>query len=407
MRGRVQMDPFAFRDAMRQQDLGAAEAELRAFGSVGGSTVVDLGNGGFGRDPVGLAVLARLTGLNVVMGCGEYVEFGHSPYVRHVSAEVIRDVIVAELTDGAARTGVRAGVIGEIGTGNPPTPDELKVVRAAALAHRETGAPVNLHRAVFPDPLAGLVAVDAALNAGVDPGKLIVSHCDERPEPEFALEVARRGAFVELDTFGMEQWAVSAPSGDGYPARALDRDRVRLLGILLDARQAVIVSDAGVVPPGTPGVTEIDWGWAAAFYCAGYALRDLVPPGHAVTFLAGAAVRTQRALVDAFLAGSLDAPGSPPAVHVSYLRSFDDVETAEGVVRAALRQGGPGLFVSSSDGAGRAALELARAAGAPTISFLSGLHQATLPPWSATCRVSWRSWSAAPSATRSCPPASP
>jgi phosphotriesterase-related protein len=235
LRGRVQMDPFAFRDAMRQQDLAAAEAELRAFAAAGGATVVDLGNAGFGRDPAGLAVLARLTGLNVVMGCGEYVAFGHSPYVRHVSAEVIRDVIVAELTEGAGGTGVRAGVIGEIGTGNPPVPDELKVVRAAAMAHRETGAAVNLHRSIFPDPLAGLVAVDAALDVGVDPGKLIVSHCDERPEPEFALEVARRGAFVELDTFGMEQWAVSARRGDSYPQRALDRDRIRLLHLLLDA----------------------------------------------------------------------------------------------------------------------------------------------------------------------------
>jgi phosphotriesterase-related protein len=251
LRGRVQMDPFAFRDAMRQQDLAAAAAELRAFGAAGGATVVDLGNAGYGRDPAGLAVLARLTGLNVVMGCGEYVALGHSPYVRHVPAEVIRDVIVAELTEGADGTGVRAGVIGEIGTGNPPVPDELKVVRAAAMAHRETGAAVNLHRSIFPDPLAGLIAVDAALDAGVDPGKLIVSHCDERPEPEFALEVARRGAWVELDTFGMEQWAVSARRGASYPQRALDRDRVRLLHVLLDAgyREQVLLSHDMAMKP--------------------------------------------------------------------------------------------------------------------------------------------------------------
>lgn len=251
LRGCVQMDPFSFRDAMRQQDLAAAEAELRAFAASGGSTVVDLGNSGFGRDAVGLAVLARLTGVNVVMGCGEYASFGHSPYVRHVAAEVIRDVILDELTEGVGRTGVRAGVIGEIGTGNPPTADELKVVRAAAMAHRETGVAVNLHRSIFPDPMAGLVAVDAALGAGVEPGKLIVSHCDERPEPEFALAVAQRGAWVELDTFGMEQWAVSARSGDRYPERALDRDRIRMLHVLLDAgyRDQILLSHDMAMKP--------------------------------------------------------------------------------------------------------------------------------------------------------------
>jgi phosphotriesterase-related protein len=245
------MDPFAYRDAMRQQDLSAAAAELRAFAAGGGSTVVDLGNSGYGRDAAGLAVLARLTGVSIVMGCGEYVSFGHSPYVRHVAAEVIRDVILDELVEGVGGTGVRAGVIGEIGTGNPPTPDELKVVRAAAMAHRETGVAVNLHRSIFPDPMAGLVAVDAALDAGVDPGKLIVSHCDERPEPEFALAVARRGAWVELDTFGMEQWAVSARSGDRYPQRALDRDRIAMLHVLLDAgfRDQVLLSHDMAMKP--------------------------------------------------------------------------------------------------------------------------------------------------------------
>jgi phosphotriesterase-related protein len=251
LRGRVQMDPFGYRDAMRQQDLAAAESELRAFAASGGSTVVDLGNSGFGRDAAGLAVLAKLTGVNIIMGCGEYVSFGHNPYVRHVGAEVVRDVMLAELTEGVARTGVRAGVIGEIGTGNSPDEEELKVVRAAALAHRETGAPVNLHRSIFPDPLGGLTAVDLALASGVDPGKLIVSHCDERPEPEFALAVAERGAWVELDTFGMEQWAVSARRGDGYPDRAMDRDRIAILRVLLDAgyRDQILLSHDMAMKP--------------------------------------------------------------------------------------------------------------------------------------------------------------
>jgi hypothetical protein len=156
-------------------------------------------------------------------------------------------------------------------------------------------------------------------------------------------------------------WAVAVCHGGQYAPLAAAR---------AEAGQAVIVSDAGVLPPGAPGVTEIDWGWADAFFCAGFAARDLAGAGHAVVFIAGAAVPTQRSLVDAFLVGLLESGGRPLPVHVTYLPSFDDVTTARQVVLDALRTGRPALYVSSSDGAGAAALELARAAGAPTVSFL-------------------------------------
>ena len=56
---------------------------------------------------------------------------------------------------------------------------------------------------------------------------------------------------MELDTFGMEQWAVSARSGDSYPERALDRDRIALLRILLEAgyRDQILLSHDMAMKP--------------------------------------------------------------------------------------------------------------------------------------------------------------
>ncbi|MBY8860293.1 hypothetical protein K7711_27735 [Nocardia sp. CA2R105] len=235
LHGAVQLEPFSYRSAMQQLDFEVAREELAGFAAVGGTTVVDLGIPGYGRDPQALRALSELTGVTVVMGCGEYVEHSHSPYVRHCSAEVIRDVLLEEISDGAGATGVRPGVIGEIGTGNPATSDERKVVRGAALAQLESGLALNIHRTIYPDPLATLPVIDEVLALGVDPAKLIISHCDERPEPEFAFEVARRGCWVELDTWGMEQWASSARRGDEYPLRSFDHHRIDLLLSLLDA----------------------------------------------------------------------------------------------------------------------------------------------------------------------------
>ncbi|WP_087622637.1 hypothetical protein [Aeromicrobium sp. PE09-221] len=235
LHGQVQVEPFSFRSAMQQLDLQVARTELESFQQAGGQTVVDLGIPGFGRDPQALRALSELTGATIVMGCGEYVEHSHSPYVRHSSAEVVRDVLLDEIENGVGATGVRPGIIGEIGTGNPPTEEEYKVVRGSAMAQVATGLALNLHRTIFPDPMATLPLVDEVLSLGVDPAKLVVSHCDERPEGEFALELARRGCWVELDTFGMEQWATSARRPDGsYPRRAFDHDRIDLLLELLD-----------------------------------------------------------------------------------------------------------------------------------------------------------------------------
>lgn len=265
MRGAVQTHPFSYRSAMQQLDFDVALTEIRRFAAAGGGTVVDLGIPGYGRDHVALAALSRMSGVNVVMGCGEYVEPAHAGYVRHSSAEVIRDVLLDELTVGVGRTGIRAGIIGEIGTGNPVTDEELKVLRGAAMAQLETGVAINVHRTIFPDEMAGLAALEVLLEAGVDPAKVIVSHCDERPEPAFALEVARRGAWVELDTFGMEQWAVSARRPDGsYPRRAFDHHRIDMLLELASAgylEQVLISHDIAMKPQFTQhggwGLTHI------------------------------------------------------------------------------------------------------------------------------------------------------
>lgn len=233
--GRSQLDHTFYRSILQVLDPLAVAAELQEFADVGGRTVVDLSPAGFGRDPVASRAISQLTGLNIVMGTGEYREIAHSSYVAVSNVDQIAEVMVSELTDGVGKTGIRAGIIGEIGSSNPVTDAEKKVLRAAAKAQQATGVALNIHRSVFPDPDACLVALDLVLDEGVDPSRVVMSHCDERPEAETALEVARRGAFVECDTFGMERWAMNWQQ-DGHPVeRSHDRDRIAILKTLLDA----------------------------------------------------------------------------------------------------------------------------------------------------------------------------
>lgn len=233
--GRSQLNPVFYRQVLLLQDPMAVVEELRGFARAGGKTVVELSPAGFGRDPVTLKAIAQLTGLNVIMGCGEYREPAHSGYVRGASVEQIAEVMIRDLIEGVATTSIRSGIIGEIGSGNPVSDPEKKVLRGAARAQIATGVALNIHRTVYPDPDACLEALDIVLAEGVDPRRVVMSHCDERPEPSTALAVGARGAYVECDTFGMERWMADWYQGGRSVARSVDRDRIDLVKAIVDA----------------------------------------------------------------------------------------------------------------------------------------------------------------------------
>ena len=174
--------------------------ELGYFSRAGGATIVEVTNRGLGRDPCALAEIARATGLNVVMGAGWYREpfYDRSIYERTTNA--IADEIVRDLMVGADETGIRAGIIGEIGADlHYVSPAEERVLRAAARAHAQTGVAITTHGVRSP---VGLAQLDILEDEGVDLRRVVIGHCDFYPHPDYHLAVARRGAFVQFDSVG-------------------------------------------------------------------------------------------------------------------------------------------------------------------------------------------------------------
>ncbi len=186
-------------------DRALAVQELRAYVEVGGRTLVDCTSIGLSRDPLALADVARETGLNIVMGCGYYRDPYLPPELDRMSVDEVADIIVRDIEEGADGTGVRAGVIGEIGADRLQLSAlEERSFRAAARAHRRTGLTITTHAARWP---VGLPQLELLAEERVDPGRVIVGHCDMVPDPAYHLEVARRGAFVEFDTVqGMTEY---------------------------------------------------------------------------------------------------------------------------------------------------------------------------------------------------------
>jgi phosphotriesterase-related protein len=177
--------------------------ELARFRDAGGGGLVDLTLPGVGRDPAWLRGIATASGLHVVMGCGWYrgVHYPAEARIDRRSVDDLADELVAEITDGVDGTGVRPGIIGEIGTDKPwVSALEERVHRAAARAARRTGLAVTTHGVMSP---VGLDQLRILEDEGLDPARVVIGHADSYPVLEHHLAIIERGANVEFDFLGM------------------------------------------------------------------------------------------------------------------------------------------------------------------------------------------------------------
>ncbi|HET9085782.1 MAG TPA: hypothetical protein VFN41_15400 [Candidatus Limnocylindrales bacterium] len=177
--------------------------ELEAFRQAGGGGIVDLTMPGVGRDPQWLAGIARASGLNVVLGCGWYrgAYYPVETLIDRRSVDDLADELVHEASEGVGDTGIRPGIIGEIGTDKPwVSALEERVHRAAARAARRTGLALTTHSVLSPVGLDQLTIFEAE---GADPSRVVVGHSDSYAHLDHYLAIIERGASIEFDFLGM------------------------------------------------------------------------------------------------------------------------------------------------------------------------------------------------------------
>jgi phosphotriesterase-related protein len=151
-----------------------------------------------GRDPIGLRRVSEALDLHIVMGCGRYREPWYEPELGRIPTSELADRFVAEIEHGVGDTGIRPGIIGELGADRDYlSPAEERVLRAGARAHRRTGLPITLHSRFGK---VGLRQLDVLEEEGVEVGRVIVGHSDTDPDPDYHEALARRGAWVQFDT---------------------------------------------------------------------------------------------------------------------------------------------------------------------------------------------------------------
>ena len=206
-------------------DISTAIDEVMLYKQHGGETIVDATSMGFGRDPGGLARIARGTGVNVIMGSSYYVAAAHPTNMDSLSEDVLMEIIVRDLTQGADGTRIRSGIIGEIGCSWPLTNNERKVLRASARAQSSTGAPILIHPGR--DETAPMEILEILAQAGGDISHTIMGHLDRTVFHHSALkDVAETGCFLEWDMFGRERSYYTPNPGVDMPNDAKRMDDI-------------------------------------------------------------------------------------------------------------------------------------------------------------------------------------
>ena len=188
-------------DNCQLSDEKTAINEAMQFKLNGGNTIAEVSSVGLARDPMGLQCIARATGLNIIMGSGYYIGASHPPELKTMTEDDIAGEIMRDIMVGVGDTGVKAGIIGEIGCSRPLQEGERKVLCASAKAQRQAGAPLMIHPA-FDDNIT-LEIIDILKDAGADLNHTVICHVNVYAfKPETCRKIADSGCYLGYESFG-------------------------------------------------------------------------------------------------------------------------------------------------------------------------------------------------------------
>jgi phosphotriesterase-related protein len=236
-------NPGSHPDNYRLTDVEASVEELESYVRAGGRSLVELTPPSLGRDPLRVREISERAGVHVVLGAGHYLEPVHEPWVATASDAEVTDRLLAEARDGIAETGIRAGIFGEIGTSDPISSGEVRVLRAVGAAAAESGLAISVH--LHPWGHEGSGVLDVLVSAGAAPDRVILGHLNTAIDrPDELRSLADHGATLGFDLFGFDHSLLDP--GRWPPS---DRDVATVIAALVrdgHAERIVLGQDIGV-----------------------------------------------------------------------------------------------------------------------------------------------------------------
>ena len=177
--------------------------EIARAQAAGITAIVECSTIGVGRRADIDAAVSAATRFPLVVPTGIYREPWVPRWAHDASEDALHDWMLRELSDEIAGTGVQAGWIKLSAGDDGLTACEIKILRAAARAARETNSVIGSHT------IQGRVVrdqLDIIEAAGVTPDRFIWIHTQAEPDLDLHLEIARRGSWIEYDAIGSDDF---------------------------------------------------------------------------------------------------------------------------------------------------------------------------------------------------------
>ncbi|XP_041359471.1 phosphotriesterase-related protein-like isoform X2 [Gigantopelta aegis] len=231
--GWVQQNPYSCKDNLSLMEESTSEAiqkEMEFFKQNGGCSIVENTTTGIAPNYKFLQELSKTVGVNIIAGTGYYVNDFQTDATKQLSVEAMSEKIRRDVTEGFDGTGIKCGVIGEVGCQWPLTDFERKSLQASAAVQMELGCPVIIHPGRHPD--APFEIVQVFQEAGGDVSKTVMSHLDRTIfDNKVLLEFAALGCYCEYDLFGIETSHYQIIASVDMPS---DAQRIHKIKLLID-----------------------------------------------------------------------------------------------------------------------------------------------------------------------------
>ena len=172
-------------------------AALKEAYAEGLRTIVDVSTFDLGRDIAMIAEVARQSGVNIVVATGNHLAVPR-PF-GDVSPDVIAPMYVREIEEGIEDSGVKAAVIKVASDRGGITPPQEVVLRAAARAHLQTGAPISTH--TWSPDRVGEQQVAILEEEGADLTRVYIGHSNDDTDLDYLLGLLEKGVWLGLDRY--------------------------------------------------------------------------------------------------------------------------------------------------------------------------------------------------------------
>ncbi len=177
--------------------------ELVRAREAGVTAIVECSTVGVGRRADIDWAVSQVANFPLVIPTGIYREPWVPAWAHSATEEQLADWMLGELQGEIDHSGVQAGWI-KLSAGDDGLTDcEAKILRAAATAGRETNAVIGSHT------MRGSVVrtqLDIIEATGYTAGRFIWIHTQAESGFAVQLEIARRGAWLEYDSIGNNEW---------------------------------------------------------------------------------------------------------------------------------------------------------------------------------------------------------